>query len=75
MRFEDETVGTVGGKGEEFKTQDSWNGSGVGGDMHAGGTGSSEETEDALTSRHGVDGVVSVLIDAWERRSFENKSC
>ena len=42
VRFE--SVGTVGGNGEEFKTQDSWNGSGVGGDMHAGGTGSSVDT-------------------------------
>ena len=69
--FEDESVGTAGGKGEEFKTQDSWNGSGVGGDMHVGGTGSSEETEDALTRGHGVDGVVSALIHVWERRIFE----
>ena len=74
VRFEDESVGTTGGKGEELKTQDSWTGSGVGGDKHVGGTGSSEETEEALTSRHGVDGVFSVLIDVWERRSFENHS-
>ena len=39
--------------------------------MHVGGTGSSEETEDALTRGHGVDGVVSALIHLWERRSFE----
>ena len=39
--------------------------------MHVGGTGSSEETEDALTRGHGVDGVVSALINACERMSFE----
>ena len=39
--------------------------------MHVGWTGSSEETEDALTRGHGVDGAVSALIDLWERRSFE----
>ena len=41
MRFEDEVtghvgtaVGTAGGKGEEFKTQDGRTGSGVGGDVN-----------------------------------------
>ena len=55
-------------KGEECKTQDSRIGSGVGGDMNGGGTGSSEETEDLLTGTHGF---VSGLIDVWEKRSFE----
>ena len=75
MRFEDEatghvdiSVGTAGGKGEVFKTQDSRIGSGVGGDMNGGGTGSSEEAGDTLTGMHGV---VKGLIDIWEKRSFE----
>ena len=51
VRFEDESkhgmkhVGTGGGKGEEFKTQDGRIGNGIGGGMKEGGTDSSEETE------------------------------
>ena len=50
VRFEDEVakhgikhVGTEGGKGEELKTQEGRIGSGVGGDVNGGLTGSSEE--------------------------------
>ena len=71
MRFEDESVGTVGGKGEEFKTQDNRNGSGIGVDIHGGGSGSSEKTEDSLNCKHGVHGSVSVLIDVWKKISVE----
>ena len=53
--------GTAGGKGDVFKTRCGRIRSGVGGDMHGGGTGSSEETEDKCTGMHGVvSGLINV---------------